>query len=190
VSPLTTPPTGAPPALLTATEFVARYQHAHAELVKGVVKEYPVPTQKHGKICLEIGYLIRRYLEDHDLGRVTSNDSFVQVGRDPDTVLGGDVCFFSYERLPRGEMPDGLLPVAPDLVVEVRSPTDRWSNIFAKVGAYLAANVRVVIVVDDASASASVYRADELQQIFHNGDELTVPDVLPGFAVPVSRLFA
>jgi Uma2 family endonuclease len=190
VSQLTVPPTGAPPALLTAAEFVARYQHVHAELVKGVVKEYPVPTQKHGLICLEIAFAIKDFVTRNDLGRVTSNDSFVQVRRDPDTVRGGDVCFFSYERLPRGKMPDGLLPVAPDLVVEVRSPTDRWSTIFEKVGEYLNASVRVVVVLDDASASASVYRADELQQIFHNGDELTVPDVLPGFTVPISRLFA
>jgi hypothetical protein len=47
----------------------------------------------------------------------------------------------------------------------------------------------VVIVLDAVSASASVYRAAELQQIFHNSDELVVPDVLPGFAVVVSRLF-
>jgi Uma2 family endonuclease len=190
VSQLTVPPTGAPPALLTAAEFVARFQHVHAELVKGVVKEYPVPTQKHGFICARITRLIGNHVEAHNLGRVTSNDSYVQVGRDPDTVRGGDVCYFSYERLPRGDMPDGLLPVAPDLVVEVRSPTDRWTNIFSKVGEYLSAGVRVVVVLDPASASASVYRDDELQQIFHNGDELTAPVVLPGFAVPVSRLFA
>jgi len=83
----------------------------------------------------------------------------------------------------------GLLPTTPDLVVEVRSPPDTWTEIYAKVGEYLGARVRVVIVLDSASTSASVYRADELPQIFHNGGELVVPDVLPGFAVAVSRLF-
>jgi Uma2 family endonuclease len=117
------------------------------------------------------------------------NDSWIQTGSNPDTVRGGDVCFFSYERQPKVELPEGLLPRAPDLVVEVRSPSDRWTLIFTKVGEYLAAGVRVVVVLDPASTSASVYRADELQQIFHNGDTLTLPDVLPGFSVVVSRLF-
>ena len=97
--------------------------------------------------------------------------------------------FFSYERLPRGKMPDGLLTVMPDLVIEVRSPSDKWTRMFIKVGEYLAAGVRAVVILDPITTSASVYRADEFQQIFHNGDPLTVPDVLPGFSVEISRLF-
>ncbi len=183
-------PTAAPPVLLTADEFAQRYHNVHAELVAGVVKEYPVPTQTHGKVCMKIGALIFNHAEAHDLGHVTSNDSWVLVGRNPDTVRGGDVCYFSYDRLPKGAMPEGLFPIAPDLVVEVMSPTDRWGDVFAKVGEYLRVGVRTVVVLDPKSASASVYRPDELQQIFHNGDELTLPDVLPGFAVRVQSLFA
>jgi hypothetical protein len=47
----------------------------------------------------------------------------------------------------------------------------------------------VVIVLDSASTSASVYRDNEFQQIFRNGDELVIPDLLPGFAVQVAGLF-
>lgn len=179
-----------PPALLTADEFTARYANVHAELIKGVVKEYPAPWPKHGFICLTIGRLIGNHVEAHDLGRVAANDSWIQTSSNPDTVRGGDVCFFGYARLPKGSVPEGLLPVVPDLVVEVRSPTDRWNDIFIKVGEYLTAGVRVVVVLDPATTSASVYRADEFQQIFHNGDTLTLPDVLPDFSVVVSRLFA
>lgn len=187
---LTSVAPAAPTVLLTAEEFAARYEHIHAELIKGVVKEYPVPMPKHGYICLRIGRLIGNLVEEHDLGRVMSNDSWIKTGSNPDTVRGADVCFFSYERLPRGEMPEGLLPVVPDLVVEVRSPSDWWPEILVKVGEYLQAGVRVVVVVDPKSTSATVYRPEEHQQIFHNGDPLTLPDVLPGFSVPVSQLFA
>lgn len=183
------PVAAAPPTLLTADEFTTRYANRHAELVKGVVKEYPVPYQKHGKMCFTVGHLIGNYLDEHDIGHATSNDSWVRTGSNPDTVRGGDICFFSYDRLPKGSVPEGLLPVAPDLIVEVLSPTDRWNAVFAKVSEYLDAGVRVVVVLDTKSASASVYRSDELQQIFHNGDELTLPDVLPGFSVAVARLF-
>lgn len=186
------PQTAAPLAatLLSAEEFMARYAHVHAELVKGIVEEYAVPWPKHGFYCSRIDRLLGNFVEEHDLGRVASNDSWVRTGTSPDTVRGADVCYFSYERLPRGEVPEGLLPVAPDLVVEVRSPSDRWADIFTKVGEYLRAGVRAVVVLDPATETASVYRMEELQQIFHTGDPLTVPEVLPGFSVPVNRLFA
>jgi Uma2 family endonuclease len=191
MSPTATPPsTPTRTVLLTAEEFARQYGGQYVELVEGVVKELPMPFPKHGKTCLTIGYLIADHVFKHDLGHVMSNDSFVQTRRGPDTVRGPDVSFYSYERLPRGEVPDGLLPVAPDLVVEVRSPSDTWTEIFAKVSEYLGAGIRAVVVLDAVSTSASVYRAEELQQIFHNGDEMTIPDVLPGFAVVVRRLFA
>ncbi len=183
------PPTP-PPTLMTADEFTARYAHRHAELVAGIVKEYPVPHLKHGKICATITALIWHHVSQADLGHVMGNDSWIKTGSNPDTVRGADVCFFSYERLPKGDVPEGLLPVVPDLVVEVRSPTERWVNVYAKVAEYLEAEVRVVVILDPGTTSASVYRENEFQQLFYNGDELTLPDVLPGFTVAVSRLFA
>jgi Uma2 family endonuclease len=118
----TVPSTSTQLALLTAAEFAVRYEHVHAELVKGVVQEYPVAYPHHGKICMTIGALLWQHVQENDLGHVMTNDSWIQTGRNPDTIRGADVCYFSYERLPKGEVPRGLLPVVPDLVVEVRSP--------------------------------------------------------------------
>ncbi len=192
MSTLVTPHQQGPPdpvPLLTAEKFAQRYHNHYAELVKGVVKEPPMPSLNHGKQCATITRLLGNHVAEKDLGHVMSNDSFVKTQTNPDTVRGPDVCYFSYERLPRGKVPEGLLPTAPDLVVEARSPSDSWIEIFGKVIEYLSAGVRVVIVLDSDSTSASVYRATELQQIFHNSDELVVPDVLPGFTATVSRLF-
>jgi Uma2 family endonuclease len=178
-----------PTPLLTADEFTARYANIHAELVQGIVKVFPATMPRQGMICSRISRLIGNHVEANNLGQAMCNDTWIKTGSNPDTVRGADVCFFSYERLPKGEIPEGLLPVAPDLVVEVRSPSDRWNAVFIKVGEYLTAGVRVVVVLDPGTASASVYRSDELQQIYHNSDELTLPEVLPGFSVVVSRLF-
>jgi len=157
--------------------------------VNGIVKEFTVAGLAHGKICIKIGSLLLHHVETHDLGQVMSNDSFVRTG--PDNIRGADVLYYSYERLPKGEpVPVGFHTLAPDLVVEVKSPTDRWIDVFAKVLEYLNAGVRVVVLLDPETATASVYRPDELQRIHDNGDELTLPDILPGFAVPVRRLFA
>src|SRR3954469_14702650 len=128
-----------PTTLLTAAEFTARYENVHAELVQGVVKEVPMAGSKHGKICITIGALIYNHVDAHDLGHVMSNDTWIQTGSNPDTVRGADIFFISYERLPKGAVPDGIGQVAPELVVEVRSPSDRWTDIIAKVLEYLRA---------------------------------------------------
>ncbi len=180
--------TAAKPKLLTAAEFGERHGGDYAELVDGIVVELPMSELFHGKICLFIGAAILHWVTEHDLGHVASNDSFVKTRTDPDTVRGPDVCYFSFERLPRGPVPRGLQDVPPDLVVEVRSPSDRWHAVMAKTAEYLAAGVRVAIVVDADSESVSVYRDAQAPQVFGRADTLTLPDVLPGFSVPVARL--
>ena len=80
--------------LMTANAFTAAYGNIHAELVKGVVKEYPPIWPKQGFICMRIAYFLQAHVKEHDLGRVASNDTWIQTSHNPDTVLGADVCFF------------------------------------------------------------------------------------------------
>jgi len=183
--------TSPPPVvkLMTAEEFVRLHEDDGTELVKGIVEEIPMPDLNHGKVCNLAAYKLTGHVLQGELGHVMTNDSFIRIRTDPDTIRGADVAYFSYERLPKGRVPDGLQPNIPDLVIEVHSPSDRWTKVFTKVVEYLEAGVRVVVVLDPATATASVYRADELQQIFDNGDTLTIPDVLPGFSVPVKQFF-
>ncbi len=117
-----------------------------------------------------------------------SNDSFVQTGSD--TVREADVLFYSYERLPRDQpVPAGLHTVAPDLVVEIKSPSDSWIDLLTKVIEYLKVEVRVVVLIDPVKRTVSIYRADD-QQILGTSELLTLNDVSPGFAVPVQQLFS
>ena len=175
--------------LLTAEEFVKRYPKHYVELVKGVVKEVPMAGVEHGVINSNIGYFLADYVRKNDLGRVVSNDTYFITRRNPDVVRGMDIGYISYARLPKGPVPRGALDVAPELIVEVRSPSDAWTDVFAKVEEYLAAGVGVVVVLDPEKRSASACRRNADQQDFFVGDTLTVPDVLPGFAVPVAVLF-
>jgi Uma2 family endonuclease len=177
------------PALLTAEEFVAKYENQRVELVRGHVVEVPMPTLKHGKICLRVAVLLAKFVDANDLGHVMTNDSFVRTAEGPDSVRGADVCFFSYSRLPKGPVAEGLLDVRPELVFEVRSPSDRWTKVVAKAIEYLDAGVKVVVVLDPKTESATVYRADEKEMTVEKDGTLTIPDVLPGFAVPVRAFF-
>jgi Uma2 family endonuclease len=162
-------------------EFVERYAGDRTELIEGVVRELPMPMPKHGKMCFLIARVIGNFVIDRDIGHVMTNDSFIRTMQNPDSVRGADVCFYSYERLPKGTIPDGVLPNSPELVVEVKSPSDTWTEVFVKVGEYLASGVRAVIVI---------YRGNALQQTLQRTDELTIPEILPGFSVRVEQLFA
>ena len=96
---------------------------------------------------------------------------------------------FSYARIPPGPIPPGNLDVVPELVFEVRSPTDRWSKVLARMSEYLEAGVTAVCVLDQKSETAHVYRAEEPPRTLHGDDELHLPDILGAFRVPVRRFF-
>ncbi|MBY0233003.1 MAG: Uma2 family endonuclease, partial [Gemmataceae bacterium] len=92
-------------------------------------------------------------------------------------------------RLPGEEIPDGIIPVVPDLVLEVKSPSDTWMDLFAKLLEYLRAGVLVVVFLDPARRTASIYRNDE-QTVLLESANFELPDLLPGLTVPVARFFA
>ena len=73
--------------------------------------------------------------------------------------------------------------------IEVRSPGDRWPQVIAKVAEYLNAGVPVVGVLDDDSRTAHLFFADRPGRILGPDDELTLPDLLGDFRVPVRRFF-
>ncbi|QJW95262.1 Uma2 family endonuclease [Frigoriglobus tundricola] len=185
---------------LTVAEFLKKYGHCSGvELVRGRVVwagreprptggEFRMPEFKHGVVCLRAARAVSAFVDTNKLGWVAINDTFVTVDEESDTVRGADVLYISYARLPKGPVPDELKS-PPELVVEVRSPTDRWSQLFGKVGEYLNAGVGVVVVIDPNTETVSVYRDDGRQQILTSADPLTIPDVLPGFTVPVAQFF-
>jgi Uma2 family endonuclease len=82
-----------------------------------------------------------------------------------------------------------MLEVPPELVIEVRSPSDRWTDVLAKALDYLRIGVPAVVILDPKTESASVFRDGDRQETFEKDQTLTVPDVLSGFAAPVARFF-
>lgn len=178
-------------SLLTAEEYMALPDSFEfpTELVKGVLVQLPPPRPRHGELCAQIVYLLRRHLEDHPAGRVVSNDAGMVTERGPDTVRGPDVAYYSYERVAKGPLPDGLLPSSPDAVFEVRSPSDRWSELHVKVAEYLRVDVRAVCVLDDRTRSVHVFHADREPQVLSVDDELSLPGILDDFRVQVRRFF-
>ena len=192
VTPPPAPPVPPPAARMTAEEFGIKHSGDHVEYIDGEVKEVLMAGGKHGIVTNWVGYYLTQHAVATQSGRVFATDTFVKVPTkdDPDRVYGADVCYVSYSRLSKeAEVPDGVIPVTPDLVVEVRSPFDTWSNVIAKMLDYIRAGVPVVVILDPKTRSASVFRNQDRQDIFEADEILTVPDVLPGFAVSVASLF-
>jgi Uma2 family endonuclease len=178
------------PALLTAEEFMQRDDlDGPVELVKGKVIEMPPPSMYHGVVCSNLAFLIKLHLQQHDLGYVFTNDGSVVTERDPDTVRGADLGFISYAKIPKGQFPKSPVLLPPDLVVEVRSPSDRWRDITKKVLEYLDAGVTVVCVLDPTTETGRIYRSDRDEEQLKNSDLVRFDDVLPGFSVPLKQLF-
>ncbi len=159
------------------------------ELVRGRIQKMNVPGPRHGQLCGRMVQILMNFVDEHGLGHVLCNDSGIVTERDPDTVRGMDVSFYSYSRLPKGPLPAKYVDVVPELVVEVRSPDDRWSRILKKISEYLEAGVTAVCVLDPKTETARVYSADETEQILTADEELSFPNILPGFAVLVRRFF-
>ncbi len=178
--------------LISAEDFAKRPDAGvPQELVRGRVITMTPPRPYHGYVCLNLGSLLREHVKTHDLGYVMTNDSGVITQRGPDTVRGADVAFYSYAKVPKGTLPrDRYLDVAPDLVAEVLSPEDRWSQVLMKVAEYLGAGVGVVLVLDPARKTVHLYEGNEPVRILTEAEELVLAGVLgEGFRVSVDRLF-
>jgi len=176
--------------LMTAEEFGKRPDPGYPEeLVRGRVAAMSVPDKRDGYVCLRAGRILGDFVDEHDLGRVMSNDSGVITDREPDTVRGADVSYYSFSRLPRGPLAEGYGNEIPELVVEVRSPGDRWRDIQKKITEYLQAGVLAVVVLDPGPRTAHVFSADDPPRTLGAEDELTLPGILDGFRVRVGRFF-
>ena len=173
-------------ALLTGGDLLEMKEDVNRhELVRGELVEVTPPGISHGRRSVRIGRLLDEFVEDSDLGMVGVESGFY-LERDPDTVRGPDVWFISRHRLDPDADVEGFSDIVPDLAVEVVSPGDTYAEVTDKVDEYLRAGVRMVWVVDPRFHKVTLYPGG---QILSEPDTLTGGEVLPGFSVPVSRLF-
>ena len=159
------------------------------ELVAGRVVRMTPTNPTHGRIEVNVAAALRHFVRTQNLGVVMAGEVGVFTTRNPDTVRAPDVLFLSHERDKRRERRQGFLDVAPELAVEILSPTDRPDQVRRKVGEYLAAGVLQVWVVDPASRTVQVYRDRGERLTLAPGAVLTGGDVLPGFELPVDDIF-
>lgn len=161
------------------------------ELVNGEIREMAPAGGVHGDVMLRIGRQLADHVDRHGGGKVLAGDvGFVlALPHDPERVRAPDVAFVSIARLPEGQLPEGFLRGAPDLAVEVLSPSDDPVDVQQKVRDWLDAGARLVWVLAPRVRTTTVYRADGSARLLREGDHLDGEDVLPGLLISLAEVF-
>ncbi len=176
--------------IITAEElYTLSSRIGRAELVEGRVKRIMPTGYPHGFIEALIAALLFAFVRQQRLGYVLTGEAGVFMRRNPDTVRGVDVAFISNARYAQVQS-HSYLDVCPELIVEIMSPDDTWSEVHTKLAECFAIHAVLVWVVDPRLAQIHVYRSlDDITRLTKE-DTLTGEDVLPGFSVVVSEIFA
>jgi Uma2 family endonuclease len=176
--------------LLTASQFAALPTTDHPqELVAGRVVDMPSPQTPHGQVVFNLAFLLKSYLKQHDIGRAWGAESGLVTSREPDSVRGMDAAFCSYARWPKGESQRGYAEIAPELVIEVLSPEDRWPRVLKKITEYFDAGVLVVCTIDPELKTVQIHAHGSSARTLRTDDQFELPDILPGFSCRVSEFF-
>lgn len=159
------------------------------DLVRGRIVREPIPGYGHGEKLLNIAAPLREHVRRHRLGRVTVDSGWALFPRVA-TVRGPDISFIAKTRIPPEGMPHGFPRMAPDLAVEVISPSNRAGRIREKLGDYFESGVRQVWVVYPRRRNVAVHLSPSDVRVLGEDDELDGGDVVPGFRLPVAEIFA
>jgi Uma2 family endonuclease len=178
------------PQLLTAEDLWRMPNNQRRELVNGELRTMAPAGFEHGAVITNVAFLLARHVKAQRLGVVLGAETGFILARNPDTVRGADVAFVSTASLPQGPLPTSFFPGAPDLAVEVVSPSDTMVDVENKVDDYLAAGTRLVWVVNPRHKTVTAHRPQTPPQVLGQADTLTGMDVVPGFSCSVSEIFA
>ncbi len=176
--------------LVTAEELLAVPDDGQRrELVRGEVVTMAPAGMRHGAWGDRLGWRLAQHVYEHGLGLTFSAETGFVLSRGPDTVRCADASFVAAGRLDDADAA-GFVPLAPDLVLEVVSPSDRQSQVTAKVMEWLDAGVTVVWVLWPESRRLQVWRSADDIVTLGADDTLTCEDLLPGFAVALAKVMA
>ena len=158
------------------------------ELDEGELVTMPPPKYRHSRIARNIGRPLENFVEPQGLGEIHFEAGFM-LQPEPPTVRQPDVAFIRADRTRVADL-DRYLEGAPDLAVEIVSPSDSMVDVDRKVEQYLAAGSTLVWVVMPKHERIRIFRADGTSVVLHRGETLDAPELFPGWSMPVDQIFA
>ncbi len=199
------------PRLMTADELLTMPNNGFRyELVEGELRTMPPAGHDHGRIAMNIGASLASHVKARGLGAVYAAETGFKLSSDPDTVRAPDLAFVRKERAQALTSSRGFFPGAPDLVVEVVSPGDLYTEVEVenpaadgslevadfpprveeKVVAWLEAGTQVVLILNPRQRTVTLYRSRADVKVLTEDEVLRVEEVVPGWSVAVLELFA
>jgi Uma2 family endonuclease len=158
-----------------------------------VLGDHPttIRNRVHSRVLIRVGKVLDNWLDQQPepRGQVLGGEAGVKLTHDPDSTVGIDVVYVSADVAARQGDDTSLIDGVPVLAVEILSPNDTQEEVHEKVTEYLRAGVPLVWIVDPYDRTVRVYRPDARPQLFNEDQELTGESHLPGFRVPVARMF-
>lgn len=180
----------APPKtkLITGEELLAMGDIGPCELIDGRIVSM-VPTGfEHGLLETGLAAALRDFARQHNLGWVLTGEVGIYIRRNPDRIRGADIVLLSRERA--ATPPTGFLDIAPDLVVEILSPHERWQDVREKLADYFSIGVDQVWLVEPQRRTLLVYKSTADVWEYGEDDILVGEGILNGFQLRIADLFA
>lgn len=175
----------------TAQQLAALPSGEHRyELIQGVLHVMSPAGSNHGRVAMAIGASLYNHVRLNKLGVAFAAETGFRIESNPDTVRAPDASFVSSERL--ADCPEdksSFLPIAPDLAVEVISPSDVFSEVEAKAAQWLDVGCQLVLVATPEDKTLRVYRSTNKIEVLHRGDMFDVGDTCAGWQLPVDDVF-
>src|SRR5687768_8469924 len=173
---------------VTVEEFAEMPLQGIWELVDGEPIELSPAAGRSGWISGNVYSLLASYVRQSQLGWAFPPETGFVLVRDRQTVRSPDAAVVLSNRL--AELPDSFVAMARDLAVEVLAPSDRMADAVAKVAMYVQAGTPLVWLVNPTTRTVVVFRSERDPVTLGESDTLDGDDVLPGFSVPVTEIFA
>ncbi len=176
--------------LMTAEELLNMPDDSFRyELVRGELRKMPPAGYVHGEYAMSVGAPLAIHVKANRLGKVYAAETGFKLGSNPDLVRAPDAAFVNRERVEEAGDALGFFPGAPDIAVEVISPSDRYTDVDEKVADWLDAGTLAVVLVDPRRRVVKVHRSMTDIVVLTEGDTLEVDDVVPGWQMPVGEIF-
>ena len=139
-------------------------------------------------LALELAFQLRLYLQQHNIGYLLGADGMIELA--PRLVREPDVCFVSWSKTPDGKvLRDAISDCIPDLAVEILSPSNTAKEMTRKLREYFRAGVRLVWLIDPETQTAEAYSSEMTCALIPANGRLDGGEVLPGFTLPLAKLF-
>jgi len=175
----------------TIADLIARSNEENRyELVRGDLLMMSPASPAQGRYASRVDRVLGGYVDEHDLGEVYTAEPGFELQPEPDPVVRApDVAFVRKDQIPPADRQSGFWPIAPDLAVEIISPSETATEIQDKVQDYLAAGTRMIWLVFPAHKIVTEYQSTGIVRHYNYEDSLDGGDVVPGFHYALKKLF-